>query len=105
MKDNRPEDGTWQTKVLELNLMVTNQREISRNIFSLLGRPISRGGHPQHGDLEPIQQTKDRRPVITYLHLKYMSYILLSCEQKNLLQRALENYGDLKDISRVCLRA
>ncbi|EGR33608.1 clathrin heavy chain, putative [Ichthyophthirius multifiliis] len=72
MKQNKPEDGPWQTKILEWNII--NEPNIVEPIFQL---------------------TKWNQ----YNRLR----IAQLCEQKQLFQKALENYSDIKDIKRVCL--
>ena len=73
MQQNKPEDGPWQTKVLELNLHM-NALKVVETILNM----------------ERWNQFNKQQ-------------IAMMLEQKGMLQRALEFYQDLKDIRRVIL--
>ena len=72
MKDNKPEDGQWQTTVLEI--CIKSNPSYAETIF-------------QSGTWS--QYNKQRLAPL--------------CEQKGLLNRALECYTDIKDIKRIIL--
>lgn len=73
MKRNVPEDGQWQTKVLESNIMLGHFQVVDA-IFQM-----------------DIWNQYNRQQIAA------------RCEQKGFFQRALENFTDIKDIRRVVL--